>query len=233
MMSNLINAEPKTLEQRNKELMIKFKNDLITDSELNELHENLEKLIFKIIHENYVSEDFGDVVSKIWEKIIRYKHCYNENNGAYVTTWIATVARNVINTLRKKSINYKSKNCLCDGFSVYDKKGKELSFNVSNVEDEASQKVFSFDFKDFIDIFEGEEKRILLWMIEEDSTLLVLENEKRKYARKKATFSFIKKKMNLNNKEFKFHLENIKKICYQKKKNNEKITSYIDGGAKK
>ena len=53
---NVENPNCKTdLETRNRELMIKYKYEKITDKELNELHKNLEKLIYQIIHKNFES----------------------------------------------------------------------------------------------------------------------------------------------------------------------------------
>lgn len=93
----------------NRELMIKYKYDKITPDELNELHNRIERLIYKVIRKNYLMMDIRDIYQEIWRRIIRSKHTWNEHKGTMVSTWIVVVAQSVINTLRSKKNRYLSR----------------------------------------------------------------------------------------------------------------------------
>ena len=207
-------AKP-TLKERNKELMIKYKYDNITDDELSELYTNLEKLIFKIVRSNYVTENFGDVCNEIWRRIAKYKHKWDENNGDYVTTWVGKVAINVIQTLRKRSMLYRARNVSYDGMVTFGKGGEEKEVEMDKLiadnKDDSGEKrkVFYENIMSCFDVFDETEKKIVELFLEGDTENLVIDDENRTYKRRYASASFIKKKLSLTQNEYNKYIKSI------------------------
>ena len=193
-------------EMRNRELMIKYKYNTITPLELNELHNNLEKLIYQIIHKNYVSENFYDVYLEIWKKICKYKDRWDENRKNNVSTWIAKVSFNVIQTIRKKSMIYRSRYVSLMDTTVTNKKGEELEVDYEKIitEEKDESGLRRREISDIIDLceFSPEEQAVVDLYLEDDYTKLISENESRIYKRHFSTVSFIKNKLNLTNKKY-------------------------------
>lgn len=223
---NVENPNCKTdLETRNRELMIKYKYEKITDKELNELHKNLEKLIYQIIHKNFISENFNDVNAEIWQKIAKYKDKWDENKGFYVSTWIAKVAFNVIQTMRRSSIIRKNRYMSVDDLKVKDKKGNEKNIDIEKYlkkqkdNNENQRSLMSKIIEKCMDNLTDIEKSIVSLYLEEDPEKLYLDGEDRIYKRKKATVSFIKKKLNLTTKEYNNHINSIREK-YEKTREN-------------
>lgn len=200
---------------RNHELMIKYKYDIITDAELNELYKNLERVIYKIVKNNYVKENFEDVCNEIWRRIAKYKHKWDENKGVCVTTWIGKVAVNVIQTIRKRTMTYSSRNISYDGFFTYDKGGeakevdmeKLIADNKDNSGEERS--VFYESIMDCFDVFDEVEKSIVNLCLNCEQNMLVIDDEKRTYKRRYASASFIKQKLKLTNAQYKKYIKSI------------------------
>lgn len=102
------------IKDRNRELMIKFKYNNITDREGYEFHDAIKKIIYKVMHTNNVMMDWDDVYQEIWKKITHCRHTWKEWKGTMVSTWITIVANSVINTLRQKVNKHNSRFCLYD-----------------------------------------------------------------------------------------------------------------------
>lgn len=218
-------------KERNMELMIKYKYDTITKEELDELYLGLERLIYKIIKSNYVTENFNDVCNEIWRRIAKYKHKWDETKGDYVTTWVGKVAMNVINTLRKRTMTYRSRNVSLDGMVTCDKGGEEKPVDmeqlVADNHDESGErrKKFYDNLMDCFDLFNDTEKEIIKLFLESNPENLVLENEDRTYKRRYASASFIKKKLNLTQNEYNNYIKSIgeKYVSKQKQIPNDGI----------
>jgi hypothetical protein len=193
-------------ETRNRELMIKYKYDTISRDELNELHDNLEKLIYQVIHKNYVSENFYDVYLEIWKKIIKYKDKWDENRKNNVSTWIAKVAFNVIQTIRKKSIVHRSRYVSLMDTKVTNKKGEEMEVDYEKIisdekDDIGMRRKMIYDVIKLCK-FSKEELAVVKLYLEDDCDKLIIQNENREYKRHFSTVSFIKSKLNLTNKKY-------------------------------
>ena len=204
-----------SFEENNRQLMIKYKYDTITDFELNCFYKNIEKLIFKIIKKNYVTENFNDVCNEIWKRIAKYKHKWDENNGTCVSTWISKVALNVINTIRKKNMTYSSRNVSYDGMFVYDKHGQANEVDVEALV-EMDKDNSGEERKNFYDNMLGcfnnlneIERMIVELCLNGDSNSLILDGESRIYKRKYASATFIKKKLNLTTNQYKKYMKSI------------------------
>ena len=98
----------------NRQLMIKFKYNDMTEGEEKEFHEAIKKIIYKVMHKNGVMMDWEDVYQEIWKKIVKSKHTWQEWKGTMVSTWITIVANSVINTLHQSVNRYNSRFCLYD-----------------------------------------------------------------------------------------------------------------------
>lgn len=210
-------VENKTIsfEESNRQLMIKYKYDTITNSELNCFYKNIEKLIFKIIKKNYVTENFNDVFNEIWKRIAKYKHKWDENNGTCVSTWISKVALNVINTIRKKNMTYSSRNVSYDGMFIYDKHGEanevDIDVLVERNKDNSGEERKDF-YENMLKCFENlseTERKIVELCLDGEPETLVIENEKRVYKRRYASATFIKKKLNLTSNQYKKYMKSI------------------------
>lgn len=211
----LVETPRKSMSERNMELMIKYKYDTITPSELNELYFNLEKVVFKIVKNNYVSENFEDVCSEIWRRIAKYKHKFDETKNICVTTWVGKISINVINTIRKKSMTYKARHVSYDGLTGYDKKGNQIEIDAEKIIAEekdysAERRVEFYDkIMECFDVFNETEKKIVKLFLEGDVDKLVLDNESRIYKRRYASVSFIKKKLNLTQHQYAKYIKSI------------------------
>lgn len=203
------------LWKENHDLMIKYKYDTITDRELNVLYKNLEKFIYKIVRKNYVNENFQDVCNEIWRRIAKYKHKWDENKGVCVTTWVGKVAFNVIQTIRKNTISYKTHHLSYDGVFAYGKGGeaKEIDMEqiISENKDYSGERRMEFyeGMKSCFNEFNEMEKKIVSLCLDSDPETLVLENEERTYNRRYASASFIKKKLNLTTNQYKKYMKSI------------------------
>lgn len=98
----------------NRNYMIKFKYGNLSIIQQYKFHQNIKKLIYKVMHSNNVMMDWDDVYQQIWKKIIKCRHTWNESKGTRVSTWITVVANSVINTLRQNVNKYNSRYCLYD-----------------------------------------------------------------------------------------------------------------------
>lgn len=98
----------------NREYMIKFKYGNLSYLEEMEFHENIKKLIYKVMHTNNITMDFNDVYQEVWKKIIKCRHTWKQSKGTMVSTWITIVTHSVINTLRQVVTKYNSRYCLYD-----------------------------------------------------------------------------------------------------------------------
>lgn len=118
----------------NRKLMIKFKYGNLTIVQQMQFHDNIKKLIYKVMHNNNVMMDWDDVYQEIWKKIIKSKHTWNETKGTMVSTWITIVANSVINTLRQNVNKYNSRYCLYDDICSSSQQGNEQGGDRENVD---------------------------------------------------------------------------------------------------
>lgn len=213
-------------KDKNMELMVKYKYDTISEDELNELYENLEKVVYKIVRHNYVSENFEDVCNEVWRRIAKYKHKFDETKNICVTTWVGKVTINVINTIRRKSIVYKSRNVSYDGMMVYNKKGEAQEIDPDKIFAEEKDDTGEYRktiYENIMSCFEDcndIEKQIINLYLNEDDENLMLQNEKRTYKRWHVSATFIKKKLNLTQNQYVKHMKSIGKKYVAKQKQN-------------
>lgn len=207
------------LDDPNRQLMIKFKYDKISDEQLQLLRKQLHKLIFDIIRKNYVKMDCRDVYQQIWRKIIKSKHSWNQNIGTKVSTWIVWVCLSVINGLRLKQKKY------ADRYSLYQDlvqqeqgvdKYEYILFNSGLVDQKPLQKMcFSEQFTEFISGLNDVEKDIINMVLQTEVDQMN-KQENNRYKKKKITKGYIKNKLNLKQKQFYRIMEELKKKFHQK-----------------
>lgn len=85
------------------ERMCKFKYDELGQTELNEFYNDVQLLIWKLIHTNYCPLNKMDLHQDIWQHITKVKHTWDETRGTKVSTWLFHVITSKIKTLRKYS----------------------------------------------------------------------------------------------------------------------------------
>lgn len=220
-----------SLKDRNIELMTKYKYDEITDEELNEFYCNIEKLIYKIIKNNYVTESFGDICNEIWKRIAKYRNNWDETKGVCVSTWVGKVAINVIQTFRKRSMTYRARNVSLDGMVAFGKGGEEIPLDVENLiaenKDNSGEKrnLFYKNIVDCFDVFNDTEKQIVELFLNDEPETLFLEDENRVYKRKYASATFVRKKLSLTQTEYNKCIKSIgeKYVARQKENPNDGI----------
>ena len=204
----------KFLDDPNRELMIKYKYDRITEKELDQLHLQLQNLIYDSIRKNYIKMDIKDVYQEIWKKIAKAKHSWNENNGTRVSTWIVCVCMSVINGLRMNLKKHNDRYCLYNDLSFNqedeDVEGENLAIKYSLINDVPLKEFLqSESMKRFIDSLNDTEKDIIDIVL--NSTIDDFnESSSLKYKKKKITKIFIKEKSGLNQKEFKDVMDKLK-----------------------
>lgn len=200
-------------KDRNRELMIKYKYNRITEDELNQLHNGLSKLIYKIIHSNNIYIDTEEIYQEVWLKIAKSKHTWNETKGTFVSTWVSLVCQSVCNTLRKSLLKRRSCFCLYE-----DLKGEEIGVssedfitNKGLIEEETVFGVFikKEEWEKFISKLDEKEKEIVLLSIN------TTPDDVRKICGKnvcanRITKKFLMKKLNLRTKVLDEYLEAIK-----------------------
>ena len=189
----------------NRELMIKFKYNTATDLDTTKLHENIKKLIYKVMHNNCIMMEFEDVYQEVWKKITKSKHSWNEKKGTRVSTWIVCVANSVVNSLRHTVNRHNSRLCLYDDL--------EQNECTNNIEDYLLQKnkgldnqiqdnsmllgiVFSDDYKHFYNVLNPNEKMVLDSMFE-------INDNMRKPKQGRIPYNMLGKKLNLKHNELK------------------------------
>lgn len=150
---------------RNRELMIKYKYDRISHSELNQLEASLSKLIYKIIHRNNIYLETKDIYQEVWLKIAKSKNTWNEAIGTHVSTWIGLVCQSVCNTLRHRFVRHIDRITSYDGMILEDsgRSAEDFISGINFLEDStALDKVISGDiWKKFILSLDPMEKSII------------------------------------------------------------------------
>ena len=169
--------------------------------------------------------------NEIWRRIAKYKHKFDETKNVCVTSWVGKVSINVIQTLRKKSMLYRSRNVSIEGMVQSGKNGEEIEVNMEKIiadnHDNTGQirKLFYENILDCFEDFNETEKQIVKLFLESESENLVIENEKRIYKRNYASISFIKKKLNITQKEYQKCIKSIgeKYVARQERNPNNGI----------
>jgi len=173
------NMPSKNIKDPNRELMIKFKYNTATDEDTMMLHENVKKLIYKVMHSNCVRMEFEDVYQEVWKKIVKSKHSWNENMGTKVSTWIVCVANSVVNSLRTDVNKYNSRYCLYNDINYNNEEDLDLVdynnnkrlYEESYIDNSMLNIIlFSDDYKMFINTLNPDEKTILDIMLKINKT---------------------------------------------------------------
>lgn len=206
----------------NRELMIKFKYNTITESQLQQLRKQLHKLIYDIIRKNYVNMDCRDVYQEIWKKIIKSKHSWNENIGTKVSTWIVWVCLSVINGLRMRQKKYSDRYSLYQDFVPQSQQNNNIDsyqsvlFSSGLVDQKPFQRMyFNEEFEQFVSGLNDIQRDIINLVLSVDSQKLNKEIPSR-YVKKKITKSYIKDKLKLKQKQFGQIMQNLKKKFHDK-----------------
>lgn len=203
----------------NRELMIKFKYDIITDDELQQLRKQLHKLIYDIIRKNYVKMDSRDVYQQIWKKIIKSKHSWNQDIGTKVSTWIVWVCLSVINGLRLKSKKYSDRYFLYEDLNTQEQSGESyenILYGSQMIDQKPLQSMyFNEQFNEFINGLNDIEKDIINMVLNVDKEQLNKQFPS-KYQKKKITKGFIKQRLNLKQKQFYEIMSELKKKFHDK-----------------
>ena len=196
------------IDDPNRQYMIKYKYDTITNEELNKFHDQLQKLIYDTIRKNFVQVEIKDVYQEIWKKISKAKHSWNENMGTKVSTWIVLVCLSVINGLRAKAKKHQDRyvlyNDLCpnDENNENNEKGQTIAIKFGLVDDKEQRQIaYKEDLKYFLDSLNEKEKSIVDLILNVDVDELN-KNGNIKYKRKRITKTFIRSKMNMKLKDF-------------------------------
>lgn len=200
---------------KNRSLMIKYKYDTITPSELNEFHNRIEKLIYKVIRKNFLMMDIKDIYQEVWRKICKCKHTWNENKGTMVSTWIVIVAQSVINSLRQNKNKYDSRYmCYEDLPDFVDAEtageDKAVRFNSSIRDGFYRKEESNLRMKEFLEGLTDDERRIIdVIMTTGYDELNKCNNSK--YSKSKITRKFIREKLDMPERELKEALSELQK----------------------
>lgn len=156
----------------NRNYMIKFKYGNLNYNEEIEFHENIKKLIYKVMHSNNITMDWDDIYQEIWKKIIKCRHTWNESKGTMVSTWITIVAHSVINTLRQVVNKYNSRYCLyediCSSSEGENSSDREKCDYIQFLQNEGElvdksfeNQIFKEKYVDFLNTLDEGEKLLL------------------------------------------------------------------------
>lgn len=196
----------KKIDDPNRQLMIKYKYNKISDEQLNELHDKIKKLLYDLIHKNFVKVNTKDVYQQIWKKIAKAKHSWNENAGTRVSTWIVCVCMSVINGLRMKQKKIDDRYILYDDLQEREEgdslPGQQIAQKYGLMEEKPLQSIcFSEEFKKFMDTLNDNERDIINLVLYSDVNDLNKGNEL-KYQKKKITKAYIREKLGMKQKKF-------------------------------
>lgn len=204
---------------KNRVLMIKYKYDTITPDELNELHNRIEKLIYKVIRKNYLMMDIRDIYQEVWKKICKCKNTWNEDKGTMVSTWIVIVAQSVINSLRQSKNKYDSRYMCYDDlpdFEDGETAGEDRAVRSNpTIRDGFYRKEDSkLRIREFMSELSDNEKRIIDIIMSTGYDELNKNNES-KYCKNKITRKFIREKIDLPEKELKDVFEELQRKYHE------------------
>ena len=204
----------------NRKLMIKFKYGNLTSLQEIKFHDNIKKLIYKVMHSNNVMMDWDDVYQEIWKKIIKSKHIWNQNKGTMVSTWITIVANSVINTLRQNVNKYNSRYCLYDDLcssneqenqNTDKEKGDMVSYlneNNSLYDKSFDQVIWDEKYNDFMSSLNQSEKMFMKAVYEMDTEYY------RDFHKIKVSHTYLKQKLGYDDTTYYIVMNNVKqKYC--------------------
>lgn len=200
---------PKKVEDDpNRQLFIKYKYNKITESQLKQLHDQLQKLIHDVIRKNYIIMDQKDVYQQIWKKIAKAKHSWNEDAGTKVSTWIVIVCISVINGLRLKVKKNRQRYVLYNDLNPQiqqddnNQRGQTMALKYGMLEQKPLQNLcFSQQMSNFLEQLTEQEKNIVDIILNVDLKDLN-KNGNDKYVKKQITKSYIQQKIGVKGKQF-------------------------------
>ena len=229
VLDKIIERHPITnikISDPNRELMIKFKYGNLTTQEQNQFHQNIKKLVYKVMHSNNIMMEWDDIYQEIGKKIIKFRHTWNENKGTMVSTWITIVANSVINTLRLNVNKYNSYCCLYDDIFTGMPENEQDSGNdkadlIQNQNEnillnkEQELNFWKEKYKEFLEELDSREL-IVMKAIQQKQDKFI-----RTFQRNvRMPFNVVRKELGLNDSEFNIILYNIRKkysIMFNKK----------------
>lgn len=224
----------------NRKYMIKFKYGNLTPMQENKFHNDIKKLIYRVMHNNNVMMDWDDVYQEIWKKIIKSRHTWNQSKGTMVSTWITIVANSVINTLRQNVNRHNSRYCLyedlCastdDDAESSDKQKMDLVQFINddnNLYDKSFQKnIWNEKYIQFLNSLNESEKLFMQAVYDMDNNYYC------NFYKVKVSHTFLKNKLGFDDTTYYMIINNIKqKYCKafnvkleNKLENNEMIKKY-------
>lgn len=214
-MSRTSRAESRKNNEILRNLMVKFKNDEITNEELEDFRQRIDKLLWKTIHSKYCTDLKEDVYQEVWRKLTVAKVYWREDVNVYVSTWLWRVAISAIGDLRYKTVKRKGEISLSD-LETDDESSSTILERIiqENKQSNAMMKNLEKVYE-FVDSLAGVDRCIVDLIINPGEKVLAVANVNKKHSRSRLTKDEIMKFVGLEYDEFCERLDALREKFYQ------------------